>query len=127
MNTPELDALALEAEAEPVNVNEPAGLPMPAGEEARTEALRILAKQMVRAAGSIITRMVKVTDLEAEEVDELTGAIMGVAAFYDTSTLDPKAAAWIGLGMTALGIAQRRRPIIDLTPEPPADAAASPA
>lgn len=109
-----LDDLAAEAAPAPAPMEGQGAPTAPAGPD--LAAIRLLALQVVRAGGRVACKAARVSALEADEENALADAVANVVQFYDVSALDPKAAAWIGLGLTALGVVSNR---VSLAPPPP--------
>ena len=63
---------------------------------------------LVAVVGEILCTRFKVPSLTSEEVAAVGGAGAQVAACYDLTLLDPKTAAWIGLGGATLGVVYPR-------------------
>jgi hypothetical protein len=62
----------------------------------------------VKTVGNAICVRASVETLNDVEVSSLAEAFANVAAQYDLSRLDPKAAAWIGAGIAVVGVAAPR-------------------
>jgi len=105
---PELDALA--AEAEPEFEAEP-GIGhngAPEAEPAADPGLAIALAMLAALVGNLVCARYRVLPLTDDESRAIGQAAALVAAHYDISGLDPKAAAWIGLGF-AVGAAAAPR------------------
>ena len=72
--------------------------------------------KVVHALSGPICRKARVTGLAAEEAEALGASIALLVQVYDVGPKDPKGAAWMGFGLTALGIIAAR----DKLPEPEA-------
>jgi len=71
--------------------------------------------QVVRGLSAPICRKARVTDLEAGEADALGASLALLVTVYDVGPKDPKGAAWMGFGLTVVGVIGNRR---RLPPEP---------
>ena len=74
-------------------------------------ALVMVGTQLGGALGNLVCRRANVTHLMDHETRALGEAIANVLGQYDLGQMDPRAAAWLGLGMTVLGIAAARQPL----------------
>lgn len=122
----ELEQLAAEAAAKsrPASSDmaaQDSGIAKPADEPKVDEGLVIVMSQFVAVAGMVACKRFGVAPLETEEVQALGQAAGKVAAFYMPTDINPKAAAWISLGMVTTAVVAKR---VDLSPpEPRADTA----
>lgn len=78
--------------------------------------------QFWKVAGALVCSRFKVSALADQEVAQMAVASANVASHYSLPELSPRAAAWIGLGMTACAVAlpriQEYAATIDAEPEP---------
>ncbi|MGE5503315.1 MAG: hypothetical protein ACM31L_02725, partial [Actinomycetota bacterium] len=80
--------------------------------------VQALVGHAVRMGGAIACRKANVTTLEEHEVGALAQAACDVARYYITNTMDPKVAAWLGLGLTAMAVVANRRPLASQSDAP---------
>ena len=112
MSKDELDGLAAEVGVgDPGKVEAEAGKPeaLPASEFPTPDpVLAQSCNMLVGIVGQILCARFRVSHLTPEEVAAVGGAAAQVAACYDLTLLDPKTAAWIGLGIATAGVVQPR-------------------
>lgn len=75
------------------------------------EPLKAMVGNGVFAASRIACQAAHVTPLDHGEVAMLSEAVSGVLRFYITPDMDPKTAAWLGLGIAAVSVAINRAPL----------------
>jgi hypothetical protein len=96
------------------------------GSPEHVAALCEFLEPVITGAGGAVCGVLRVPSLTDDEAKRLTAAAANVAKFYDFAQLDPKSAAWIGLGMTAAGIVMprigQRAPLVAAQQEPELDA-----
>lgn len=107
----EVVALRAEAAGQADVVTEP-------GEPGVVEAAGylVVARNLVRGLGNGICVRAQVPVLTDPEVEALAGAVAELARVYDFANLDPRTAAWLGLGFAAIGIAGPRIAIVQARP-----------
>lgn len=90
----------------------PAALPgapdAPAAAKEPTRQMVLACRMLVSSAGGIVCGRAKVAQLTPDEVAMLSEAAANLAAQYDLERIDPKAAAWIGLGLSVAAVVQPR-------------------
>lgn len=131
----EIDGLRAEAAAVEPAPADAGAEPAPASEPPPFDRAGMVAMigQGVAAIGGIVCRRARVTPLEPGEVEAVASALANLAAVYDLGrNLDPRTAAWCGLGLALAGVAARRERLSapEPAPEPeraPAPVAAAPA
>jgi len=120
MSADELNTLREEAAPPPVEAGaeaQPADI-LPPVDAGLQQALG----QVVRGLSAPICRKARVTDLEAGEADALGASLALLVTVYDVGPKDPKGAAWMGFGLTVVGIIGNRR---RLPPDPGEEAPAA--
>lgn len=78
--------------------------------------------QLVMGVSVPICRKVRVTDLDRSEGDAIGAALAQLITVYDVGPKDPKGAAWLGIGLTMVGVIGNRRPLppqANVDPPPP--------
>lgn len=106
---PEGEAGAFTPDAAPTVLDAP---PLP-------EPIKAMVGQGVFAASRLACSAANVTPLDGQEVAVLAEAVSGVLRFYITPDMDPKSAAWLGLGIAAVSIAVNRKPLAPKVEVPP--------
>lgn len=77
---------------------------------------------VVLGVGNMVCRRAGVSLLDQSEAQALAHSLALLATIYDVRPADPRAAAWMGLGLTLVAIAGARRPLViegeahDVTP-----------
>ena len=85
---------------------------------ARLPALDDVIAPIIAIGGWLICRRANVTSLTHDEIKDMASAVGVLATLYEIGgNLDPRSAAWLGLGMVTLGVIGNRRP---LAPKEPA-------
>lgn len=99
-----LSELAAEARAVETPPEEPAGevhVMQPMQPDA---GLREACKALIAGAGNLVCSRAGVDPLSAEEVENVGGALAGVAVYYLPDTGDPRVMAWVTLAFAVLGV-----------------------
>lgn len=120
----ELQKLASEAAAadpaSPKAAGQESGPTKPADAQKADEGLVIVMSQFVAVVGLIACKRFEVPPLDKDEIEALGQASGQVASFYMPKDINPRAAAWIGLGMVTTAVIAKR---VDFSPnenpEPP--------
>jgi hypothetical protein len=118
MSTPEIDTLraevaqdaAIQAETEAAPAPEPTLPPAP------DPGLSMALSGVVMAVSKPVCRKARVTDLQPTEAEALGASLAVLVEMYDIGPKDPRAAAWMGLGLTVVGIIGNRQRLPD-TPQ----------
>jgi hypothetical protein len=111
---------------------------MPEPEPSPDAKIRLVARGVTMAIGGILCKRFDVPALDEPETEGLSMAIAQLAIVYDLGNMDPRTAAWLGMGMTVMGAAAPRiaivqarapkpRQVDELTPETRAPAPPPPA
>ncbi len=122
MSKEELDTLR--AEAAPV-AEEPVA-EVPSAEVLPPVGLQTALTQVVAGLSVPVCRRAKVTGLEAAEAEAIGSALALLVTVYDVGPKDPKAAAWLGLGLSVVGVVANRRPLPQVEEGPRPDAPPAP-
>lgn len=82
--------------------------------------LAAVLSKVTHALSAPICRKAKVTGLAVEEAEALGSSLALLVQVYDIGPKDPKGAAWMGFGLTALGIIAARDKLPEAEVPPPA-------
>jgi len=108
----ELDALEQELPAEPTPEEiaaEAEGAPPPAEvPDITTDQLAAVLSPVCKGLGTLACRRAGVSGLRDDEADALGAALANLVDVYDLGPRDPKAAAWMGMGLTMAAIVAPR-------------------
>lgn len=104
----------------------------PPGDQAPPPELVKVTTRLARAVGNMICRRNNVSPLEHDEAEAIGTAIAQLAIVYNIGNMDPKTAAWFGLGIAVVGVALPRMEQAERTieakasPAPPPSSSAEP-
>lgn len=128
MASEEIDALRRETDAGAPEQGQPQSPPVddvPADDAAKVDAILPIVMQAVETIGAAMCERARVAPLEKPEVLGLSMALARLFVLYDFGNMDPKTAAWLGLGImsTTIVLPRLKKPIE--AKSVPADAAAN--
>lgn len=112
----DFENLAKEAAEFEAKTDKPEGEDQAEFEPLDSKALAGVLVPVILTGGNIACARAKVTPLSQAEAAALSESLMKVAEQYDLQ-MSPKAAAWIGLGITAAAVIGNRKPLDDETTE----------
>jgi len=113
----ELDRLAAEAGAK---APPPVDIPVDdvQGADLDEQGLKEALAPAIKGFGDIVCRRTGVPELEPEEAGALAGSIARLMSLYNIGPKDPRGAAWMGFGLSVLGIVGPRLRTRPADPEP---------